>query len=236
MAPLNEILFNLAAMRLAIIIPTLDEERSLPEFLPQALDIADEVCISDGGSRDATVDIARSLGAHVVTGTPCRGRQLNRGAHATEAEVLLFLHADTRLPEDAGGLVRMAIADGAAGGGFLIRFEPPDGAMRYGHLGPTLRTRLTRWPLGDQAQFVRRDSFQALGGFREWPILEDLDFIRRLKRSGRIAIIDRPVITSSRRFLRQGVTRTTVTNYLIWALYFAGVSPQRLARWYENIR
>ncbi len=223
-------------MRLAIIIPTLDEEHSLPEFLPQALDIADEVCISDGGSRDATARIARSLGAQVVTGTPCRGRQLNRGAEATSAEVMLFLHADTSLPEGAGSLVREAIKGGAVGGGFLIRFDPPEGAMRYGHFGPTLRTRLTRWPLGDQAQFVRRDRYEAIGGFREWPILEDFDFIRRLKRTGRIAIIERPVLTSSRRFLRQGVTRTTVTNYLIWALYFAGVSPQRLARWYENIR
>ncbi len=100
----------------------------------------------------------------------------------------------------------------------------------------TLRTRLTGCPLGDQAQFVRRESFEALDGFREWPILEDLDFVRRLKRSGRIAIIDQPVATSARRFLRRGVLRTSAINYLIWALYFAGVSPQRLGRLYENIR
>lgn len=224
-------------MRLAIVIPTLDEERSLAESLPQALAIGDEVCVSDGGSSDATVEVAKALGARVIEVPAGRGLQLNRGARATESEVLLFLHADTRLPEGAADRVREAIAGGAVGGGFLVRFEPPLGAMRYAHVvGPTLRTRLTRCPLGDQAQFVRRESFDELGGFREWPILEDLDFIRRLKRTGRIAIIDRPVTTSARRFLSRGVTRTTVTNYLIWILYYAGVSPERLARLYRDIR
>ncbi len=224
-------------MRLAIVIPTLDEQRSLPDSLARALAVGDEVCVSDGGSGDATVELARSMGARVLEGPPGRGLQLNRGAQATESEVLLFLHADTRLPEGAAGLVREAIAGGAVGGGFLVRFEPPLGAMRYAHLvGPTLRTRLTRCPLGDQAQFVRRDSFDALSGYREWPILEDFDFIRRLKRSGRIAIIDRPVTTSSRRFLHRGVLRVTATNYLIWALYLAGVPPHRLARLYRDIR
>ena len=83
---------------------------------------------------------------------------------------------------------------------------------------------------------MRRDVFAAMHGFREWPILEDLDLMRRLKRRGKVAIIDRPVTTSARRFLRRGVLRTSATNYLIWALYFAGVSPQKLARLYENIR
>ncbi len=224
-------------MRLAIVIPTLDEERGLPEFLPPALAAGDEVCVSDGGSSDRTVEIARSMAARVVEGPPCRGLQLNRGARATESEVLLFLHADTRLPEGAAGLVHEAIAGGAVGGGFMVRFEPARRAMRYAHLvGPSLRTRIIGCPLGDQAQFARRDAFLALGGFREWPILEDLDFMRRLKRSGPTTIIDRPVITSARRFLRRGVLRTTATNYLIWALYFAGVSPRRLARLYQDIR
>ncbi len=223
-------------MRLAIVIPTLDEERRLPACLSQALAIADEVCIVDGGSSDATVDVARSMGVRVVTAVPGRGPQLNRGAQATTSDVLLFLHADTRLPEGAGDLVREEIAGGAAGGGFLVRFEPERGLLRYAHRMTTLRTRLTGCPLGDQAQFVRRESFVDLGGFREWPILEDLDFMRRLKRRGRVAIIDRSVTTSARRFLRRGVLRTGATNYLIWVLYFAGVSPRKLARLYQNIR
>ena len=225
-----------SAPTIAIVIPTLDEERGLADFLPRALAIGDEVCITDGGSSDATMEIARSLGARAVTGPPGRGPQLNRGVAATQSDILLFLHADTRLPEGAASLVREAVADGAVGGGFLVRFEPAEGSLRYAHRMTTLRTRLTRCPLGDQAQFARRESFFTIDGFREWPILEDLDFIRRLKRSGKIAIIDQPVTTSSRRFLRRGVLRTSATNYLIWALYFAGVSPRKLARLYGNIR
>lgn len=223
-------------MRLAIVIPTLDEERVLADSLPRALEIGDEVCVSDGGSRDATVDIARSMGARVVTAAPGRGPQLNRGAEVTESDVLLFLHADTRLPEGAGDLVREAIASGAVGGGFLVRYEPARGSLRHAHRMVSLRTRLTGCPLGDQAQFVRRQSFEELGGFSEWPILEDLDLMRRLKRRGRIAIIDRSVVSSSRRFLSRGVLRTSAVNYLIWTLYFAGVSPEKLARLYRNIR
>ena len=221
---------------LAIVIPTLDEEPRLRDSLPRALAIGDQVCVSDGGSGDASVDVARSLGARVVCGAPGRGPQLNRGARATEGDVLLFLHADTRLPEGAGDRIRERVAGGAVGGGFLVRFEPARGSLRYAHRLTTLRTRITGCPLGDQAQFVRRDVFERIGGFAEWPILEDLELMRRLKREGRVAIVEQPVTTSSRRFMRRGVLRTSATNYLIWALYFAGVSPQRLARLYKNIR
>ncbi|MEM7588476.1 MAG: TIGR04283 family arsenosugar biosynthesis glycosyltransferase, partial [Acidobacteriota bacterium] len=223
-------------MRLSLVIPTLDEERWLPECLTRALEIADEVCVSDGGSRDATVEIARSLGVPVVNGMLGRGAQLNRGARSTSCEALAFLHADTRLPPNAAELIQQALDGGALGGGFLLRFEPAQGALRHAHRLTTLRTRLSGWPLGDQMQFVRRDVFEALGGFREWPILEDIDFIRRLRRRGQVAIIDQPVTTSARRFERHGVLRTSATNYLIWLLYFAGVPPSKLARLYRNIR
>src|SRR6185436_4991343 len=116
-------------MRLAIVVPTLDEEDTVRRFLPAALAVADEVIVSDGGSRDATVEIARSLGARVVTGPPSRGSQLNRGAAAamaaipTGADVLLFLHADTTLPPGGAEAVREAAARGAPGGAFLLRFD-----------------------------------------------------------------------------------------------------------------
>ncbi|MCP3961466.1 MAG: glycosyltransferase family 2 protein [bacterium] len=223
-------------MRLAIVIPTLDEERTLAVALPHALQAADEVWVSDGGSSDATVEVARSLGARVVTGDAGRGAQLNRGAAAAGSDALLFLHADTRLPGGAADRVREVLASGAVGGGFRLRFEPATGALKSADRWTDLRTRLTGWPLGDQAQFASREAFTALGGFREWPILEDLDFIRRLRKAGRIVIVDDRVITSSRRFQRYGATRTIATNYLIWLLYFAGVSPEKLARLYRKVR
>jgi hypothetical protein len=98
------------------------------------------------------------------------------------------------------------------------------------------RTRLTGLPLGDQAQFVRRDVFLAMQGFRDWPILEDLDFALRLKRQGRTVLIGQPVTTAARRFVEQGIVRTVATNWLIWFLFLAGVSPHRLARLYRQIR
>jgi rSAM/selenodomain-associated transferase 2 len=220
-------------MRLAIVIPTLDEEHNLPTNLPTALDAADEVWISDGGSRDRTVEVAADLGAKVVTGPPGRGAQLNRGAGRAGGEALLFLHADTRLPATAGERVRRAVAEGAVGGGFRLRFDTRHPFMRFSAHCIDLRTRVTRCPLGDQAQFVTRETFEHLGGFREWPIFEDLDFSRRLKRRGRTVLVDEPVVTSARRYLSQGITRTLLTNWLLFALYFAGVPPERVARLYR---
>ncbi len=223
-------------MRLAIIIPTLDEEENLHSLLPSALEMADEVCVSDGGSRDATLVRAEELGVRVVCGTTSRGAQLNRGARATTAEILLFLHADTRLPAGAAEAIRAAVAQGAVGGGFEARYDDPRPLLRFGNRWIHWRSRLTGCPLGDQAQFVTRAAFDALGGFRDWPVLEDLDFIRRLKRHGRTVILPLVVTTSARRVLGQGVVRSVAVNYLIWILYFLGVSPQRLARLYRHIR
>ena len=221
---------------LAIVIPALDEAPVIAQAVRRAREHADEVVVVDGGSRDDTARVAREAGAKLVTSAPGRGLQLNRGAAATRAEALLFLHADTLLPPSAGELVRRALAEGAVGGGFAVRFDHPRRLFPLGGRIVNLRTRLTGCPLGDQAQFVRRNVFERLGGFPAWQILEDLDFARRLKRAGRTVLIGAPVVTAARRFLNQGVVRTIATNWLIWLLFFAGVSPARLARLYRHIR
>jgi len=226
-------------MRLAIVIPTLDEEGALRRNLPLALAHADEVVVSDGGSADGTLEVARALGARTVSGPACRGAQLNRGAAATEADILLFLHADTTLPRDAGRAIREAIAAGAPGGAFLIRFDGDGFVYRLGGRVVNLRTKLAFTPLGDQGQFATRDAFRELGGFREWPILEDLDFAKRMRRRwGRrcLAVLEDPVITSARRFEKQGPARTVALNWLIWMLFALGAPPHRLARLYRHVR
>jgi rSAM/selenodomain-associated transferase 2 len=223
-------------MRLAIVIPTLNEEANVRELLPQLAGVADEIQVSDGTSADGTVAAAERLGAAVVTGPPGRGGQLNRGARATSAELLLFLHADSRLPPGAPELLRRAVAEGAAGGGFHVRYDDGRPMFRLANRLIRQRTLATGCPLGDQAQFVTRTAFEALGGFREWPILEDLDFIRRLKRYGDVVLVDEPVTTSARRISRQGVAKSVATNWLIWTLYFLGAPPHRLARLYRHIR
>jgi uncharacterized protein len=223
-------------MRLAIVVPALDEEDTLRRTLPAALAAADEVVVSDGGSGDRTVEVARELGARVVAGPAGRGGQLNRGAAATSADILLFLHADTTLPPCGVAAAREAIARGAPGGAFLLRFDVDRAVQR---LGAWLINRRTRWlglALGDQAQFVSRETFVRLGGFRDWPILEDLDFILRLRRLGGMALIAQPVTTGARRFVEQGALRTVALNWLIWLLFFLGVSPHRLARLYRQVR
>lgn len=223
-------------MRLAIVVPTLNEEDTLRRYLPAALAIADELIVSDGGSGDGTVALARELGARVVTGPPGRGGQLNRGAAAATADVLLFLHADTTLPERGVERLREAVARGAPGGAFFLRFDVDRPMQRLGSRLINWRTRRLRVPLGDQAQFATRETFENLGGFRDWPILEDLDFALRLRRLKGFTVIEEPVTTGARRFVEQGTVRTVATNWLIWILFLCGVSPHRLARLYRQIR
>jgi len=226
----------MAAPTLTIVIPVLNEAGSLEMSLRNGLAIADEVVVSDGGSSDASMEIAGHLGARVVKGAAGRGAQLNRGAAEASGDVLLFLHADSLLAEGARSQIEGAVADGYCGGGLLLRFDVAGPLLRFGAGWINARTRLTRLPLGDQGQFATREAFAALGGFSEWPVLEDLDLMRRLKSHGRVAILEGPITTSSRRFRSGGILKTLAINWTIWLLYLLGVSPLRLGRWYRNIR
>ncbi|HEY2739225.1 MAG TPA: TIGR04283 family arsenosugar biosynthesis glycosyltransferase [Thermoanaerobaculia bacterium] len=229
-------------MKFTIVMPTLNEAATLERPLAAALAAADEVVVSDGGSTDGTPEIARQLGARVVSGPPGRGGQLTRGAQGSNlsqgdpSDVLLFLHADTFLPPEAGTAVRAAVEAGAVGGAFCMRFDVDTPMLRLGARLINLRTRWTGLPLGDQAQFVRRDVFERLEGFRDWPILEDLDFAMRLKREGRTVLLTDQVTTAARRFVNLGIVRTVATNWLIWSLFALGVSPHRLVRLYYRLR
>ncbi len=217
-------------------MPVLNEASTIGDSLPRLVEEADQVIVSDGGSGDRTRELAAARGARVVEGPAGRGRQLNRGAALATAEVLLFVHADTTLRPGAVERVREAIRDGASGGGFYVEWRSERPIMRLGGRLTNLRTRWTGCPLGDQAQFCRSDLFREIGGFRNWPILEDLDLARRIKRTGRVALLEPPVTVSVRRYQNRGVARTVAANWLIWLLYFAGVSPERLARLYANVR
>jgi len=226
----------LSSPSVAVLIPVLDEAEALRRNLPAALAAADEVVVSDGGSRDGSREVARELGARWVAGPPGRGGQLNRAAAASSADTFLFLHADTELPPGGVEAVRRAAADGARGGAFLVRFDAERWVYRLGERVVNVRTRWAKTPLGDQGQFVTRGTFEELGGFREWPILEDLDFARRLRRSGPVTILPLPVTTSARRFEAAGPLRTVLRNWLIWSLFVLGVSPHRLGRLYRQVR
>jgi rSAM/selenodomain-associated transferase 2 len=228
---------------ISVVIPTLDEALVLEGTLDAAraqLREGDEVWVVDAGSRDATREIAARRARLLASPGP-RGRQLNEGAAHSRGEILLFLHADCRLPPGALDRVRAALADpGAAGGCFPVVFPPAEIArsplLLWVQGGINLRTCLLRQGTGDQGIFTRRATFFEVGGFPAWPLMEDLDLCRRLKRAGRFRILDLPLQTSARRWLRDGVIRTQLKMWGFRAAFALGIPPHALARRYASIR
>jgi rSAM/selenodomain-associated transferase 2 len=156
---------------------------------------------------------------------------MNAGAAEANGDVLLFLHADTRLPLNAVSLIKNALERNVTGGAFHLRFEPFTLRMRLQAFCSNLRSYYAV-PFGDQALFVRRDFFVRTGGFPEWLLMEDVALARRMKKNGRLRMIRTPVITSARRYQRNGFWRTVVKNQILLAAFYAGVSPDRLTRHY----
>ena len=217
----------------SVIIPTLDEAERIAATIDSAFAAgAAEVIVADGGSTDATIEIANARGARVLHGERVRARQLNRGAAEAQYDVLLFLHADTRLPAGAASAVVEALDSGFVFGGFRLTFAEP--GLRAVAFLINLRTRLTRAPWGDQAQFMTRATFVKTGGFADLPIMEDYELARRMKRAGRTVLLPLHVETSGRRFVARGPLRTAALNWWIILCFHLGVSPERLARWYRN--
>ena len=188
----------------------------------------------DGGSDDATTQVAaRFSRVRLLTSPRGRARQMNAGAHASRGDVLLFLHADTWLPDGALGAVTTALEDSrVVGGRFDIRFDSPRAVFRMIAFFMNLRSRMSGISTGDQAIFVRRQVFEAMGGYPDMPLMEDVEFSRRLKRRGRLAALPCRVTTSSRKWEREGALRTMALMWALRFLYMAGVPPARLHRWY----
>jgi rSAM/selenodomain-associated transferase 2 len=196
----------------------------------------------DGGSTDGTVHLAeafcvRAANTRVITASKGRARQMNEGAKASRGEILLFLHADTQLPADAGRIIESALADPAVKGGrFDVRFDPPSAWGTVIGAFMNWRSRLSGIATGDQAIFVRRHVFEQLGGFSDIPLMEDIEFSTRLKRAGRIRALRETASTSFRRWEAQGPLRTILLMWTLRFLYWIGVSPHRLARFYRSVR
>ncbi|MBW4518550.1 MAG: TIGR04283 family arsenosugar biosynthesis glycosyltransferase [Scytolyngbya sp. HA4215-MV1] len=221
---------------LSLVIPVLNEAQHLPALLDSLTAIPNlEVIVADGGSQDGTVEVARSRGVPVVVSLPGRARQMNTGAAIATGKILLFLHADTRLPDGFASLVQIALAQpGVVAGAFELKIDGAGAGLRWVEWGVKWRSHGLQMPYGDQALFLPAMVFRTLGGFPELPIMEDFELVRQLQRRGRIAIVPVPVLTSARRWQKLGVIKTTLLNQAIVVAYLLGMAPQRIVHWYRG--
>ena len=219
-------------MKISVIIPALNEAASIARTIG-AVGTASEIIVVDGGSTDKTVEEALSLGARIVRSKAGRGLQMDSGARSATGDVLLFLHADTLLPGGWSGSIGQALNDeGVVAGGFSLSIDSRLARFRLVEFFSNLRSRNLRLIYGDQAIFVRTTAFFEAGGFGKLPLMEDVDCVKKLSKLGRVVTLSESVLTSPRRWNEDGLVKNTVRNWLLLALYHAGVPPDRLYRWY----
>lgn len=236
------------AMPISVIIPTLNEERTIMATLAHTASLGfDELIVVDGGSTDETPALVESYRLSTQSSglspvqwvtAPCgRARQMNEGAKVSRGEILLFLHADAQLPDDAKSMIDRTLADQRmVGGRFDVRFDRPS---MWGTIISRMmnwRSRLSSIATGDQALFVRRPIFEQMGGFADMPLMEDIEFSRRIKRKGATAALTATVTTSFRRWERHGPLRTILLMWTLRFLYWIGISPSHLVEWYKAVR
>jgi rSAM/selenodomain-associated transferase 2 len=221
-------------VELSVIIPVLNEDESI---LPPLFSVRNqrgnvEIIVVDGGSSDGTVEIARPHARVIIAGQG-RGVQMNSGASRSSGDVLLFLHGDSCLHSEALSTLKNTMDDPRiAGGTFTLRFDSPKLLLRV--IAFFTRFKFRYFHYGDQGIFVRRRVFEQLGGFKEIPLMEDIDFFLRLQKAGKVALIKRPVTTSARRFLKNGILRQQLCNIFLVIFYLLGAKPETLKRLYER--
>jgi rSAM/selenodomain-associated transferase 2 len=223
---------------ISVIIPVLGEESVIGERIRRIRAVeagaAPEIVVVDGDPGGSTLKAVAEPDVLGVASPRGRALQMNRGAEGASGEILLFLHADTDLPGGAFSLIRQALADeSAAAGAFDLSIRSPRPAFRIIERVASRRSRITRIPYGDQAIFLRRSYFGEIGGYREIPLMEDVDLMRRIRRRGdRIVFLDARVSTSARRWEREGILRCTLRNWTLVSLFLLGMPAERLGRFY----
>jgi rSAM/selenodomain-associated transferase 2 len=226
-------------MRLSVIVPVLNEADTLSKTLLSLRnqEESQEVIVVDGGSTDGSVEIARQYTSSVFLSAKSRGLQQHTGARQAKGDVLVFLHADTCLPAQYACHIRRSLAKRqVVFGAFLLAIHPPSPLLNTLALAANLRSFLFKLPYGDQALFMPRSIYFQTGGFRPWPIMEDVDFVRRLNRVGAFQLVRSPVKTSARRWEKEHPLFTTVRNWSLITRYYLGVRPEALVRHYPHAR
>lgn len=224
--------------KFSIIVPVLNEQGQINSFIDKikGQDYGDyfEIIMVDGDSQGGTINTIRDNSIFCITSPKGRGRQMNAGAAAARGEILIFLHADTTLPDDALGKISRALQNrDYIGGAFDLKIDSDRLFLKYISARASLRSRRNRIPYGDQAIFIREKYFDQIGGFKEIPLMEDVDLMRRIKKDGKkIVILPDKVTTSARRWESEGALYTTMRNQVLLRLFYLGVSPHKLAKYY----
>ncbi len=223
----------------SIIVPVLNESAAINELIGhiRTLDVTGiaEIIVVDGDPGGSTINAVQDNGVLKATSSKGRARQMNHGAALASGTILLFLHADTRLPENAFTHISGTMRDQlVVGGAFDLGLDTRRCIFRITERYVFFRTRVTRIPFGDQAIFLRKEYFSAIGGYRDIPLMEDVEIMSRIKKRGdRINIIPEKVRTSPRRWEEEGILYCTVRNMALQVLFALGVSPERLVAWYK---
>jgi rSAM/selenodomain-associated transferase 2 len=222
---------------ISVIIPVLNEQEALARLLPQLEGLVGvETIVVDGGSDDYSCDLAAVHADRVISSDRGRAIQMNSGAHCASGDILLFLHADSRLPAGWQTLIEGALQDRRVVGG-AFDLELDDERLPFSIIGrvASFRSRLLKTPYGDQGIFVRTALFNQLGGYSAIPIMEDVEFARRLRKAGKLVFLDRPLVTSARKWRQHGIFRTTAAHWLVSIGFYLRLSPQRLLSLYTTV-
>jgi len=220
----------------AVIVPILNEADHLPRLLQNACKWeVNAIVFADGGSSDNTPQLLDQSGMKWIHGNRGRATQMNMGARESNSDILLFLHADTEISSNhIKDIKQIMLNPDVVGGRFDVRLSGGHSAFRMIEFFINWRSRLTGISTGDQAMFVRRNVFERLGGFPEWPLMEDVEFSRRLKKQGKIACLHRKVVTSSRRWEKHGIVRTVLLMWWLRLRYWLGANPETLKHHYVD--